>query len=333
MLKKLQLDWKGIGPVSRKDSDATWLRFRTACDKFFDRFKRRHEIRREVVIAGRESVVQELEALLPAPPAEAGRPDGTAPGPASPPAEEATAPAIAGVPGPPEGAGEGVTPAEEAALSISAATLTAAVETPPAPIEPPADNAVVAPSAPEGLVEKLRTIHRKWHNARTLPREQGAALEGRYWTALGRIMDTFPEALKDSEFDSSRNRTRMEELIARVEGLLTEKKGVDTSGLSPASQLAAMWVEAMAANTIGGGVGDDAILRAAVEEVHRAQALWQRIGYVPESLRRSLNDRFDRACRRVLDRGQRLLAPTPEYRSDRPARAPRPPRAGAGRKG
>ncbi|NSW44376.1 MAG: DUF349 domain-containing protein [Bacteroidales bacterium] len=33
----LQKEWKKIGPVSRKDSDAIWQRFRAACNEFFDR--------------------------------------------------------------------------------------------------------------------------------------------------------------------------------------------------------------------------------------------------------------------------------------------------------
>lgn len=36
-LKKLQEDWKKIGPVHDKNSDAIWKRFRAACDTFFNR--------------------------------------------------------------------------------------------------------------------------------------------------------------------------------------------------------------------------------------------------------------------------------------------------------
>lgn len=34
---KIQKDWKTIGPVARRHSDAIWKRFRTACNKFFER--------------------------------------------------------------------------------------------------------------------------------------------------------------------------------------------------------------------------------------------------------------------------------------------------------
>lgn len=36
-LKKLQEDWRKIGPVPEKVSDAVWKRFRAACDSFFNR--------------------------------------------------------------------------------------------------------------------------------------------------------------------------------------------------------------------------------------------------------------------------------------------------------
>ena len=35
-LIQLQKQWKEIGPVARKQSDAVWKRFRAACDHFFD---------------------------------------------------------------------------------------------------------------------------------------------------------------------------------------------------------------------------------------------------------------------------------------------------------
>lgn len=35
-LTKLQKEWKTIGPVAKKYSDAVWKRFITACDYFFD---------------------------------------------------------------------------------------------------------------------------------------------------------------------------------------------------------------------------------------------------------------------------------------------------------
>ena len=42
-LIKLQKDWKGIGPVPRKQSDTIWKRFRAACNEFFENKKNHFE--------------------------------------------------------------------------------------------------------------------------------------------------------------------------------------------------------------------------------------------------------------------------------------------------
>jgi len=62
-IRRMQAEWKTIGPVRRSKSEAIWQRFRTACDTFFDRYKRRDEIELEAKHADREALVVELEAL------------------------------------------------------------------------------------------------------------------------------------------------------------------------------------------------------------------------------------------------------------------------------
>ena len=70
-IRRLQSEWKTIGPVRRTKSEALWQRFRGACDAFFDRYKRRDQIELEVKQADREALVAELESLTPAAPADA----------------------------------------------------------------------------------------------------------------------------------------------------------------------------------------------------------------------------------------------------------------------
>ena len=68
--KKLQAEWKKVGPVRRNKSDAIWERFREACDSVFDRAK---DVERKASadrIAAREALCAELESLLSGPPAE-----------------------------------------------------------------------------------------------------------------------------------------------------------------------------------------------------------------------------------------------------------------------
>jgi hypothetical protein len=69
-LRRLQAEWKNVGPVRRSKSEALWQRFRTAADHFFDRYKRRDEIEIESRQADREALITELEGLFPAEGAE-----------------------------------------------------------------------------------------------------------------------------------------------------------------------------------------------------------------------------------------------------------------------
>jgi hypothetical protein len=64
-LKKLQAEWKIIGPVRKARSEAIWQRFREACDKFFDRYKHRDSLELQEKARARDEVIRELEALLP----------------------------------------------------------------------------------------------------------------------------------------------------------------------------------------------------------------------------------------------------------------------------
>jgi hypothetical protein len=62
-LKRLQAEWKTIGPVRKNKSDAVWTRFRAAADRFFERYHHRHEIALAGKLTEREALVVELETL------------------------------------------------------------------------------------------------------------------------------------------------------------------------------------------------------------------------------------------------------------------------------
>ncbi len=62
-MKKLQADWKTIGPVRRNKSEQIWNRFRAAADTFFERYHNRHRIALQGKIAEYEALVVQLEGL------------------------------------------------------------------------------------------------------------------------------------------------------------------------------------------------------------------------------------------------------------------------------
>jgi hypothetical protein len=63
-IKRIQAEWKQIGPAPHKVSEKLWTRFRAACDRFFDRRNRRGQVEIEQRLAKAESICVELEALV-----------------------------------------------------------------------------------------------------------------------------------------------------------------------------------------------------------------------------------------------------------------------------
>src|SRR5262245_16161393 len=232
-IKRLQNEWKTIGPVKKTRSEAIWQRFRGACDHFFSRYAQRHDIARGERVAAREAIVAELEAL--------------------------------------------------------------AADSSP---EPPAD-----------LLPKVRSLRGRWQSelaARGVDRERAAILDERFATGFKNLVARWPSAFSGTDLDPDANRKRMETIVKRMEDLATSLAGpaaAADAALSPTTRLAAMLKEALAANTIGGKADEDSRMRAAAEEVRQAQQSFSRIGVMPDQDRRALTDRFQRAIRRISERG------------------------------
>ena len=66
ILTKLQKEWKTIGPVAKKHSDAVWKRFIGACDYFFEQKNKATSSQRSIESenqAKKEAVINQLKAL------------------------------------------------------------------------------------------------------------------------------------------------------------------------------------------------------------------------------------------------------------------------------
>jgi hypothetical protein len=237
-LRRLQNEWKAIGPVKKSRSEPIWQRFRTACDRFLVRYAQRHEIARVERVTAREAICAELEAL-------ASSPEGS---------QEASADA-------------------------------------------------------QGVLDKVRALRTRWNQeiaARGVDRERAATLDQRFAAAFAAVLGAWPAAFAGTDLDPDANRRRLENLVRRIEDLANAlgPSGAATAdtALSPTTRAAAMLKEALAANTIGGRIDDDSRLRAAADEVRQAQANWARVGPVPEGIRRPLAERFARACARIAEK-------------------------------
>jgi hypothetical protein len=298
-IRRLQNEWKTVGPVKKSRSEAIWQRFRGACDRFFARHAQRHEIARGERVAAREAICAELESLAP-PPQE---PD-SAPRPAPDISEPEVVPGSTG----PEVV-SGSTGSEIA--STDSGSTVSDVEPSTSSGRPDLSTGSGSPvegRTPQELLTAVRALRARWQQeiaARGVDRDRAAVLDQRFAAAFARVLAAFPAAFAGSDLDPDANRKRMEALVRRMEelaGSATASGGAAEAALSPATRLAEMLKEALAANTIGGKVDEDSRMRAAAEEVRQAQASWARIGQVPDAARRVLTDRFTRACRRIMEK-------------------------------
>ncbi len=264
-MKRLQAEWKTIGPVKKSRSEALWQRFRGAADHFFARYAQRHDIALGERVAAREAICAELEAL------SVGAPSPDAGAPAS--AAQAADPSVLG---------------ESATAS-------------PQPLAPSPD----PPADLMATVRALRGRWQAEIAARGVDRDRALALDQRFAAAFNAVVARWPSVFGGSDLDPDANRKKMETIVARIEALAKSLGGPATStadaALSPTARMAAMLKEALAANTIGGKADDDSRFRAAADDVRQAQAALSRIGPVPDQARRALADRFQRATRRITE--------------------------------
>ena len=233
-MRRMQTEWKAVGPVRRSKSEAIWQRFRTAADTFFDRYKRRDQIELELKQADREALVTEMETL--------------------------------------------------------------------------ADTASTA--EPAAVLEQVRSLRNRWNQSTPVVRQGADPLSARFMIAVERLITGTPDAFRGTELDIEANRQRMEKLVAKVEGFLTEA----AAPASSSEALATMLREALASNTIGGRAGEESKWKAMAEDVRQAQSSWTRLGPVPGDAGRELSDRFHKACNRFYEQYRRKVPPTDQRR-------------------
>ncbi len=63
-IRKLQAEWRTVGPLKKSRSEALWQRFRSACDRFFERYNQRDRLELEAKLAAREEILGDLAALV-----------------------------------------------------------------------------------------------------------------------------------------------------------------------------------------------------------------------------------------------------------------------------
>jgi hypothetical protein len=297
-IKKLQADWKAVGPVRRNKSEALWKRFRGACDRFFERYGKRHEIDQTKRVEEREAVCRQLEALAPRFSSPDPEPVVAA---AAAEAVEAVEPVAVVLEGADAAEGVEAVGAVEAA-DAEGATPDAVTAEAEAPAVAAAEAAPVAVETPlEQIGPAVHEIWNRWRQMPGLPPETFTPLRARFESALTTVLTSYPAQFKGTSFDLEGTRQRMQALCDEVEGVTRGNVPTEKLGGSSVTALAMLLKESLAANTIGGRVNEEAKARAALERVRRAQSSWRDLGPAIGSEAHTLESRFHRACRRFFE--------------------------------
>ncbi len=262
-MKRLQAEWKTIGPVKKSRSEAMWQRFRGAADHFFARYAQRHDIARGERVAAREAICAELESLA------------------------------APVRGP-----HSSVSSESSADSHESAIPESAIPDPQAAMEEPPADLMANVRALRGRWQAelaARGVDRD--RALALDERFAAAFTG----VIARWPSVFGGSDLDPDANRKKMETIVQRIEALAKSIAGPAASGGDAAVSPTTRLAQMLKDALAANTIGGKTDDDSRFRAAGEEVRQAQAALSRIGPVPDQTRRALADRFQRATRRISD--------------------------------
>ena len=287
-VKRIQREWKTVGPIRRNRSDAIWQRFRTACDGVFDRLNAGARQAVAERIAVREALCAELEALAPA--ATAPTSKGDAPVADAEPETEAKQSA--------ESAGSAASePVEASAEPLEAPATESAEEV----VGAPAGDTGPAPAAPapEDPVKTVRDVQDRWRRAPEVPPEIKRKLTVRFSRAIARVVESHAERFRGTDYDPAQRLKQFERLCERAESLV-ESESPREAAVSPAELLARKWRAQMAANTMGARIDDEAKRRAAREDVKRLQAERRRLGALTGPEADALQARFQRACDRVF---------------------------------
>lgn len=323
-LRRLQAEWKAIGPVPRAQSRKIWGRFRQHCDRFFTRWQEHRGQRSKEWtenIALKVALCERAEAVM----------DSTD--------WEPTASELKRLQAEWRKIGAVKKSRSEAvwrrfrkacdhffdryehrdALALQAVQETRERICSDLEALVPGEGSEAAP--PDDLVARVLTAQTAWRQAGELPRDAMASLTERLAQVRDRLVELYPAAFAGTEFDPEASRRKAEKLVARVEDLLGElEPGRGAATIETTEELATRLRDALAANTIGGREAVEARWTSATTEVESAQAAWRRLGPMPGPEGTTIAERFDRACALFVERRPRPERPG---RSDGPRRPSR----------
>ncbi len=330
-IKKLQAEWKKIGPIARKKSDAVWKRFRKACDQFFDQRKGHLEEldgERLENLKQKEALCEQVEALVDstdwiatAEQIKKLQAEWKTTGPAPRKSSDAIwkrfrsacdlfferrqqdldKDRIASL-------------AEKEAICARLEALvppTEDTQTETAAAEAEAETKAEAETEdatkvdPAQLLARIKDARAEWKGIGPVLKNQSDAIWGRFNTACQRIVETYPDAFLGTEFDPATALKEKERLCRQVEALIKEsdQEPEPNASAETLEEKAEQLMSALAANTFS-KKDDEQKGNEIIETVKQLQSEWKRGGMITSEEGKALWARFRQACDRVFDRYQ-----------------------------
>lgn len=298
-LKKLQGDWKSIGPVPRRQSDKIWKRFRTACDSFFE--KRRPHLERSIAeqegnLAAKMEICERIEALAKSDTEleEAirkvsnyrrdWRDIGHVPAREFKGLSDRFKKACDEV----YGKKDKLREEKSAKLKERFGEISSMI------------NSLL--SGEKEVAEGENSLGALCGEVRGLSREAEADDEIRKGTdaLIKSVVDGKPEALAGTDLDPETSRKRKEKLIQRLNGFVDERTKDENAGKpTSAEDMAAKLRAALADRALGGVLSKSAKLPAK-DLVSEVKASWSRLGPVTEPMNTEMEKNFRELCKRAL---------------------------------
>jgi hypothetical protein len=309
-IRRIQGEWKQIGPVRQKLSAALFDRFRAPANRFFERqkqFRLARKEQREEILSRMRTLCEAAEAL-----ADSTEWDATA-------AEfkrlQLGAQEVWRRAGVPERR-KLEAPRQPDVLhdrfraacdhfferyrrrgDLELEAKLAAAETIVADLESLV-SALADPQAPtaEQIMQRLKDRLAEWGRISSIPPQHARVLAQRVQAACDAIEATYPNGIPEGELDVEGNVRLREKICVRLERL-AESLAADASEPSP-NDLAERLKLALAARTIGGQATPprEQMRRDALDTAERLKEKWQRLGPIIGKRARTLAQRFEKAA-------------------------------------
>jgi hypothetical protein len=303
-IKNLQQEWKNIGAVPQRESNAVWKRFRKSCDQFFDRRKEHYsglKKERDENLKAKIDLCEKAESL-----AESTDWKSTA--------DELKRLQMAWKKiGPvPRKKSEAIWKRfrkacdqffdrykrrDEVELEDNLKAKEGICQ------ELESLHQAEETASTETVAEKLQDAWTRWKKIGFVPKKQEETIEARFRQVCDELLPTASEKLRGTDLDPDTNRKKKQRLCERLEEIVDHAADELEPASSSIENLAERLKSALAARTIGGDTSarSEFNWKQAAQQVRRLKSSWERLAPVPGKEGEAIAARFQKAYSKFFE--------------------------------